>query len=249
MALPRLNDTPKYSLTIPSTGQKVKFRPYLVKEEKVLMIAFESQDTQQSLNAIVDTIGACLDPEANVNLERLTTFDVEYMFLQIRAKSAGEVARVYITCPNEFPDDILREMHKCGASNEIEIDLETITVEVPEGKGIIELTDDISVQMQYPSYRSVIATVDEEGNQSVEDGFRTLSNSIDAVLTGEQRMSFKDETEEEIQAFIDSLSERQLKKLVDFVDEMPELKKVVDYTCKKCSHKGKIELKGIQDFF
>ena len=138
MALPKLNDAPKYEIAVPSTGQKVRYRPYLVKEEKVLMLAMESQDQRSALNAIVDTIESCVQDD--LNTKDLTTFDVEYLFTQIRSKSVGETAKIGVTCTH------------CDQQNEIEIKLDDIKVGNPDGlETNIELTDNITLLMRWPS--------------------------------------------------------------------------------------------------
>ena len=143
MALPRVNETLNFSMTIPSTGEKVKYRPYLVKEEKVLLQAFESQSTQLIVESMCNTIETCLDPRSEVKVADLATFDVEYMFLQIRSASVGESSTVVMKCDN------------CEAENEVSIDLTTIEIDVKETDNVIEITDDISVEMRYPSYANV----------------------------------------------------------------------------------------------
>ena len=143
MALPKLNDKPKYELTVPSTGTKIRFRPYLVKEEKILMLAMESEDKKATVNAIVDTIMACVDGD-EIDENKLTSFDVEYMFLNIRAKSVGEVSKLRVLCQDDG---------KTYAN--VEIDLNEIQVTVnDEHTNKIELTDEMGVIMKYPSIDS-----------------------------------------------------------------------------------------------
>ena len=135
--LPKLNATPSHEMTIPSTQKVVNFRPYLVKEEKVLLLAFESKDQKKALSAMIGTIDACVSD--TIDTSKLTMFDVEYMFTQIRSKSVGESTKVMIKCS------------ECGHENEIGIDLSSANVDVPEVDNIIKISDEITVELRYPS--------------------------------------------------------------------------------------------------
>ena len=148
MALPKLNDKPKYELTIPSTGKKVKYRPYLVKEEKILMMALESGDKNSALNAVIDTIEACVSDK--VDRTQLALFDIEYMFIMIRSKSVGEISEVGIKCTS------------CHAVNEISIQLDNVQVKKPDGSNEIELSDTIMLKMKYPSFSDVASLEGKE---------------------------------------------------------------------------------------
>ena len=141
-ALPKLNATPTHELTIPSSGQKVSYRPYLVKEEKILLLAFESQDEKQAMQAMVDTIIACVNEK--LNPKTFTSFDVEYMFTQIRSKSVGETTKINVACS------------ECGTMHEHTINLVELKVEVPEINNVIELTDTISAELRYPPFNAFI---------------------------------------------------------------------------------------------
>ena len=153
MALPKLNDTPKYSLTIPSSGKKVNYRPYLVKEEKILMMASETGTQSSTVQAIVDTILACVDAEIDKN--DLTSFDVEYMFLNLRSKSVGEKANVTIECI------------ECMEHNDLEIDLSTIEVSKPALSNQIEITDNITLHMSYPNFKAIM-DADDAGDEDAD---------------------------------------------------------------------------------
>ena len=140
--IPTLNDKPQYEMMIPSTKTEVKFRPYLVKEEKVLMMAFESQDQKAALNAIVDTVKACVSEE--INTEELKLYDVEYMFTKIRAKSVGENVKLVFTCSN------------CQTENTESVNIDSISVVGDPKENVIDINDDISVEMMYPEYAKMI---------------------------------------------------------------------------------------------
>ena len=167
MALPKLNETPKYEVTIPSTGKTVRFRPYLVKEEKVLMMAFESGDQKASLRAIVDTIQACVVDDLDV--ENLATFDIEYLFTQIRSKSVGESSTLMIKCS------------ECEKQNEYKFDVSTVKIEMPKQESVVELTPSVTIELGYPTYKTVMNT-DLNGNE-IDVGFEMAGNCIKTIRT------------------------------------------------------------------
>jgi DNA-directed RNA polymerase subunit M/transcription elongation factor TFIIS len=233
MALPKLNDVPKYELVVPSTGKTVSYRPYLVKEEKVLMIAFETGDQRQSLGAIVDTIKSCVQEE--ILDHELTTFDIEYMFTQIRSRSVGETATVLLSCS------------ECNHKNERDIDVSSIKVNVPKEKNnIIELTPSISVEMKYPSYVDIKTT--DFNQDELTLGFELASNCISAILTEEERIDTKDIKKEEVLEFIESMTQDQFKKVGQFLESMPALMHKDTFTCEKCGTENTVILRGMQDF-
>jgi hypothetical protein len=233
MALPKLNDSPKYDLVIPSTKQKVKFRPYLVKEEKVLMLASESGDNNQALQAIVDTIKACISDD--INTSELTTFDVEYAFTQIRAKSVGETSTVGVKC------------NHCETQNEISIPLDDIKVETPEVDNKIKLTDDISLKMKWPRYNDVLGQ-DLSNMTQTQQTFKLLIECIESVMTEDENIKFKDESEEEKLSFVESLTSEQFKSVREYIEKMPKMKYNLDYTCSNCNQNNNVTLEGMQDF-
>lgn len=238
MALPQLNATPKYQLTIPSTGQKVSYRPYLVKEEKILLMAFESKETRSILRAMLDTIGACVQEE--IDLASLATFDVEYMFLQIRAKSVGETSTVVVPCSS------------CKEEGEVQINIEDVNVDVGEkGKNLIEIADKVWVELKYPTYSDIINSemIDEGHQTSADDLFDLIIAGISAILTEEERFDAKDQSKAELQNFVDSLTSAQMAKINEFFDNTPQLKKDVEFICQKCGHKNDLKLAGMADFF
>jgi DNA-directed RNA polymerase subunit M/transcription elongation factor TFIIS len=232
MALPKLHTSPQYSCKIPSTGEVVSYRPYLVKEEKVLMIAFETGDQKEALGAIVDTLQACVTED--INMKELSTFDIEFLFTQIRSKSVGEVATILIPCS------------ACGHKNENDIQLSEIHVDVPEASRIIELTPSISVEMKYPTYATVIG-MNLEGNET-ELGFEMLSQSVSAILTEDERIDTRDVSKQELMDFIEQMTTDQFKKVSVFLQDMPSLNKDVEFNCEKCNHPNSTTLKGISDF-
>ena len=234
MALPKLNETPKYDLVIPSTQQNVRFRPHLVKEEKILMMAMESQDQKQALAAIVDTIGSCV--QEDLNTSDLTTFDVEYLFTQIRSKSVGETAKIAVPCQH------------CETENEVVVKLDDIKVGNPPGlESKIQITDSIALQMRWPSYNELV-DFNQDLNQT-ELTFKMIASCIDSVLTDEEAIKMKDEPEKERMDFIESLSSEQFDKIRVYVEKMPRMEHKVQFECVECKKGNDITLSGISDFF
>ena len=231
MALPVLNDTPKYELEIPSTGRKVKFRPYLVKEEKILMMAAETQDGAQMMDAILDTIKACV--QSDLKIEDLTTFDLEYLFIKLRSKSVGESSTINLSCKS------------CKEPNEHIINLEEIECVGSGSEKYIQLDEKITVEMKYPSYKDLDMNAPED-----EMGFKVLANSLKAVLTDkDERIEIEDEPPESVRAFLESMTKSQFERISEFLLSMPQVKHTAEYDCVKCGEHNNVELKGIQSFF
>ena len=195
-ALPKLNATPKHEMVIPSTGKTVMFRPYLVKEEKILLMAFESQDEKTAMKAMLDTIDACV--EGDYVKSKLTTFDIEYMFTQIRGKSVGESIDVNLICS------------ECKKQTEMNINLADITVDVPEVDNLIQLTDTISVEIQYPPFKTFIDNF-KENVQETEFGFTVIRECISAVINGEERIDINEVPAKDVDDFIDSMNNNNFK--------------------------------------
>ena len=231
MSLPSLNDKPEYILTVPSSGKKVSYRPYLVKEEKILLMAAESKDENEIIRAIENTVAACVDD--SIDVSRLCTFDLEYMFLQLSSKSTGENA------------DILMKCSECGEKNEVVVPLNDIQCSATSESNVIELTKEISLEMKYPSYNDMNLSTDNKD----EFGFQIIARCIEAVLTEEERIVIGEETTEDVTAFIESMTQEQFKKVVDFVQNMPSLTYDMKFICQSCGEKNETEIKGIQSFF
>lgn len=230
MSLPLLNENPRYELVIPSTGKKIRFRPYLVKEEKVLMLAAETKDPKQMMNAIVDTVSACITEK--LNIQDLTTFDLEYLFIKLRAKSVGESSKVQVNCV------------ECKTANEYSIDLDAVECKISKANHMIKLDDNITVEMKYPSYSSIDLSGDE-----TEMGFGILSNCLSAVHTKDQRIDVSEESAESIRRFLESMTRTQFEQLTDFVSSMPQVVSAVDFNCRNCGTHNHFDIKGIQSFF
>ena len=234
MALPKMNTSPRYELSLPSTGETYRYRPFLVKEEKILLIAMESQNAKDIYNAIMDTITNCVP---DLDASKLSSFDVEYVFLMIRAKSVGESVDLNFKCS------------ECETPNEVSINLESIKIdnENPKDK-MIKLSEDITLEMKYPTYRDIMRKIDTDDNQ-VDQTFKMIAMCMAAVHTEEERTSVADESDEEVQAFVESLGSKQLQDILAFIDAVPKLSHTLKYTCVKCEHENEQLLEGLQDFF
>ena len=236
MALPKLN-TPTYELEVPSTDEKIKYRPFLVKEEKILMIAMESKDNAQIVNAVKDIVSSCTFEKLNV--ATMPMFDMEYIFLNIRAKSVGEVSKLKILCPDD---------KKTYAS--VELDLTKVEVQVGDDhSNKIELTDDMGIIMTYPTIDSFL----ESGIETVN-----ASNMLDVVGScvlqiyeqkGEKVYQAKDQTKKELTEFIESMNSGQFKKLQSFFDTMPKLTHTIQVKNPKTKKTSDVKLTGLNDFF
>lgn len=237
MALPVLNDKPKYEVVVPSLRKKVKFRPYLVKEEKILLLAMESKDPQQILQSIADTVLACIVDE--IDPAKLTTFDIEYLFLKIRSKSVGERAPLVFKCQH------------CEAENEHTLDVDAITIDVPEKPpSVIQLTDEVSLKMRWPTYYDMAADKGMlEEHDRTQQAFSMLVKCVHSIQTEEANYVLKDEPEQDVMAFFDSLTTEQYRKITEFVESIPAMTHVVEFDCQACGQHNSHHLQGIQDFF
>ena len=237
MALPKLNEIPKYDLVIPSLNETVRFRPFLVKEQKVLMLGYESQNKKEILKAIIETIDACVS--GNVDLNRLTTYDVDYMFTKIRAKSVGETADIQISCSN------------CQEMNDVKVNLDSIEVKDKKETNTVKLTDEISVKLRHPTYNYFMtsSTFFTEGRSETDMTMDLIVSCLDSVLTTEEAIKISDESHEEVIAFVDSLSTSQFELITKWVENMPSLQTEIKFKCTHCDTENTKLLKGLDDFF
>ena len=237
MALPRLNYTPNHTIVIPSTGKKVSYRPYLVKEEKILLMAFETNDEKQAMNAMVKCIEACIKEDIDINT--FTTFDVEYCFLQIRSKSVGETADITIKCETEG----------CETPNEVQVNLSELKCSESTIDNVIELTDTISVEMRYPYFKDMVEGVTDTSRTETEFAYETIQNCIAGVQGNEERYDASDVSESEMKEFLEQLTSSQFIKLAEWLEQMPKVKEDVKFKCKKCGTDNNHTLEGMQSFF
>ena len=233
MALPKLT-TPKYELNIPSTGKTINYRPYLVREEKILMIAMESEDDKQMTSAITDIIASCTFDEIDVT--KLTMSDVEYIFAKLRAKSVGETTLVHLPC------------EKCEHMNEVTINLDKELNVTAPGETKIVITSDIIMVMKYPAMKDYLDLSNIEQSE-VDKVFSLLSICIDSIVSGDEIFEASTHSRKELIEFLESLNQTQFKSVQAFIETMPHTFVKVAYTCKYCNHDHDIELKGLKNFF
>ena len=238
MALPVLESN-TFELTLPSSDVKVKYRPFLVKEEKILLQAMESKEQKQIVQALKDIVSVCTFGQLNV--DDLPTFDLEYVFLQIRSKSVGEVVNLKILCPDTKKDYA-----------EVEVDLSKVDVHVDdEHRNKIMVNDEkqIGVLMKYPTINSVDPTKDYSKGADTKTLFGVIADGIYQIFEGEKVHMAKDYSREELDKFIESLDSKSFKKIQRFYETMPRLMHEIEVENPKTKVKSKITLSGLSDFF
>ena len=235
MTLPKIN-APEYSLVVPSTGVEVKYRPFLVKEEKLLLIAQETGDEKALYTAIKNLFHNCCHGQLDV--DTMPLFDVEYVFLQLRSKSVGEMAEVLVICPDDGETEV-----------KVKVNLNELTVELPsKDHNKIKLTDDIGIVMAYPNLASVLLTADKNKNAS-DIMFDTILECMFQIWQGEEVFAATDYSHKEKLDFIDSLSHDQFEKIQQFFETMPSVKKEVEITNPNTKVVSKVDIEGMNSFF
>ena len=240
MPLPTIT-TPTYELNLPSTGKKIKYRPFLVKEEKILILALETRDQNQITNAVKDVLKKCVITRG-VKIDDLPTFDIEYLFLNIRAKSIGEDINMIVTCP----DDRKTEVDVTVYVDEIKV------IKSKEHVKDITLDKDMTLRMKYPSLNQFIETnfdTEEESQTTVDKTFQLIADCMDTVYTKEDAWDSKDYSPNERLEFIEQLSSKQFKQVEKFFATMPKLSHTIEVTNPNTKKKSKIVLEGLADFF
>jgi hypothetical protein len=240
MALPMMN-TPTYNMVVPSSGVSVKFRPFLVKEEKALLIAQQSEDLMVMVDTLKSVVKTCVLETIDIN--KLATFDLEYMFTQIRAKSVGEIIELIFPCDNDHGEDNEKARVK------VSIDLTTLQVEKdPNHTNKIDLFGDVGVMMKYPTMDIMkkLETLDED---NIDKIFDVVALSIDYIYQGEEIFYTKEQKHEEVLQFLNNLTSEQFIKIQNFFATMPRIKKEIDYICPVCQKQHKKMLEGMQSFF
>ena len=240
MALPRI-DTPIFDLKLPLSGKNIKFRPFLVKEQKNLLMALEADDKETIERNIKQILHNCTLTE-NINIEKLPVVDVEYYFINLRAKSVGEIVDNTYICNNEV------EGKNCGNKMKVSIDLNDIQIQnYSPDDSLIQLTPKISMKMKYPEF-SVVEKLSENKN-SVDAAFKIIVDSIEYIFDGDQYYYANETTPQELMEFVESLNQEQFGKLETFFDNMPKIKKDVEIKCSKCGYDHSITVEGLENFF
>ena len=239
MPLPTIS-TPTYELTLPSSGKKIKYRPFLVREEKVLIMALESEDTKQITNSVIDILNSCILSKG-IKLETLATFDIEYLFLNIRSKSVGETIDVNIVCPDDNKTQVA-----------VTVDVDSIKIKKDrKHKNVIKLDDNLSLKLKYPSMTQFIdsnfeSKIDESEVKSTLD---MIVSCIDVIFNEEESWPASESTPKELEDFIDQLNTKQFKLIEDFFATMPKLTPTIKVKYPNTGVESDVKLDGLAAFF
>ena len=238
MPLPKIA-TPTYELELPSTGKTIQYRPFLVKEEKLLVLALESEDTTQITTAIKAVIKACIKTRG-IKVETLPTFDIEYLFLNIRGKSVGEVLDVNVICPDDEKTQVT-----------VQIDLDSIECRKTEGHtNKIKLDDTIMMEMKYPSLDQFIkSNFDMKEENQMEQSFDLIASCIDKLYSADEVWASEDCSKKEMSDFLEQLNSSQFKEIEKFFETMPKLSHTIKVTNPETKVKSAVTLEGLAAFF
>ena len=238
MPLPKIN-TPTYELTLPSTGKKIKYRPFLVREEKILIMALEGENNEEITNAIIQILSDCILTKG-VNVSKLATFDIEYLFLNVRAKSVGETVEVNVTCPDDNKTSV-----------QMEINIDSIKVQKTRGhKSTIKLDDQYSMKLKYPSMDEFIDSNFESNQESdVNKSLNMITSCIEMIYDEEESWNASDSTQQELEEFIEQLNSKQFKAIEKFFETMPKLSHKVKVINPTTEVESEVVLEGLASFF
>ena len=239
MSLPKLN-VPVYETILPSTEKVIKYRPFLVKEEKVLLTAMEDGKNDTIMNAVKEVLKNCV--QSPLDLDKLPTFDLEFLFLRLRAKSVGEEVTIGLKpwgCPQNNGE-------LCDKTTEVKVNLEEVKVIKDEKHtSKIMLDDNVGIKMRYPD----ISKINIDTGNDMETGMKMIHQSIDMIFTSEETHERDTISEKELEDFIDSLNTEQFAKIRTFFDTMPQLKHTAKYTCSTCGEEKETTITGLNSFF
>jgi hypothetical protein len=237
MPLPKIA-TPTYSLEIPSIKKEIKYRPFLVKEEKILIIAMESEDPKQIAEALKTVIRNCIITRG-IKVEELSIFDIEYIFLNVRGKSVGEDVDILLTCPDDGTTQV-----------PVTVNLDDIVVVVKsEHSRDIKLDDTLILRMKYPSMKEFIKNNFSNGGMSVDDTFEMIVSCIEQIYSEEESWSASDSTKKELEEFLEQLTSQQFKEIEKFFDTMPKLSHTISIKNPNTGVESDITLEGLTSFF
>lgn len=236
MSLPKIN-VPLYELIIPSSGKKIKYRPFVVKEEKLLLLAMESENEDEITNAIIQIINNCV--QGRLNIDDLSTFDVEYLFLNIRSKSVGEVLEFAITCPDDGQTQV-----------EVEINIDDIKIVKDDTHtDTIDLENGYFIKMKYPTMKYIMSKKNTESKNAIDSTFEYSVECIDQIYNDEEVWTAADSTKKELSEFVENLNTKQYQKIQNFFNTMPKLKHKVSITNPKTKVESEVTIEGLANFF
>lgn len=241
--LPKI-DVPIYELNLLSSGKKIRFRPFLVKEQKLLLMATQSEDPKDTLNIVKQISKNCIID--SIDIETLPVFDLEYIFLNLRARSVNEVVNLQYKCNNKVKNE-KNEEEVCGSLEKFNINLLNIFPEKnsDHNKKIL-LTDNLGIMMKYPTIELIASITGQDENEILME---LLINCIDYVFDKEKIYYAKDVTKEELSEFIDNLQQKDLEKIQNFFETAPKIRKNLNFKCRKCGYEENIIVEGLQNFF
>ena len=236
MPLPKIN-TPTYDLTLPSTGKKIKYRPFLVREEKILILAMESENMTEITNAIVQILSDCILTK-DVKVESLATFDIEYLFLNVRAKSVGEISEFKLTCPDDEETQV-----------DVEVNLDQIEVTVPDDHtNVVKLNEEATLTMKYPSLDTFVKS-NLSDNPGIDDIFKLAADCTESIAERDELHSAKDYKKAELVEFYESMNSKQFQDVQKFFETMPKLSHQIELFNPKTEVTSTITLEGLAAFF
>jgi DNA-directed RNA polymerase subunit M/transcription elongation factor TFIIS len=241
--LPKI-DVPIYELNLISSGKKVRFRPFLVKEQKLLFMANQSDDPKDSLNVVKQICKNCIVDD--IDVEALPVFDLEFIFLNLRARSVSEVINLQYKCNNKVKNEADEET-VCGNLEKFDVNLlEILPTKDPKHDKKIMLSDKLGIMMKYPTFEMIANLKGQNENETLME---LLTICVDNIFDQDNIYYTKDVTKEELEEFIDNLQQKDLEKIQEFFETAPKIKKDISFNCRKCGYKESIVVEGLQNFF
>lgn len=239
MALPKI-DTPTYTLELPLSKKTVLYRPFLVKEQRNLMMALEADDKDTVERNVKQVLTNCT-LSTDIDIDELPVTDIEYYFINLRARSVGEIVENKYVCTNTVGDS------QCNNKMEVKLNLLEVTVDMPEQPDVIKLTETMAIKLKYPRF-SVISKLAKK-ESAVEVAFDIMIDSIEYIFDGQQYYYAVDSTKEELSEFIESLNQEQFGKLETFFENLPKIRHHIDMKCSKCGFDHSMDIEGLENFF
>tara|TARA_B100002019_G_scaffold293403_1_gene320768 strand:- start:4228 stop:4944 length:717 start_codon:yes stop_codon:yes gene_type:complete len=237
MPLPKVN-TPTYELVLPSTNKKIKYRPFLVREEKILIMALETEDVKQITSSVIEILNACILTRG-IKIEKLATFDIEYLFLNVRAKSVGESIDVNVTCPDDNKTTV-----------EVKVDIDSIKIiKNKNHKDTVKLDDTLSLKLNYPSIEQFIENNFESKGSEVTSTLDMIISCIDMIYNDEESWNASETPKKDLEEFVEQLNTKQFRVIEGFFDTMPKLSHSIKVKNPKTDVESTVVLEGLAAFF
>ena len=238
MPLPKVN-TPTYELVLPSTNKTIKYRPFLVREEKILIMALETENTKQITSAVIEILNACILTRG-VKVQKLATFDIEYLFLNVRSKSVGESVDVNVTCPDDKKTTI-----------QVKVDIDSIKViKNKKHKNTVKLDDTLSLKLNYPSMNSFIENNFESQDESnINSTLEMIISCVDMIYNEEESWNASETSKKDLEEFIEQLNTKQFRAIEEFFETMPKLSHTIKVKNPKTGVESTVILEGLAAFF